>query len=315
MTYLRIQGSLALVVSATAFVWSAGCGSSGDDGNSGSDNLGTAASGGSAADGSGGGAGGGSASGAGTSASGGTGTGTSGAGGLAGSGGLSAIVESLCGTEGCQCSNGIDDDGDGQIDGFDAECTGALDDDEGTFATGISGDNKDPKWQDCFFDGNSGAGDDDCRYHTDCILGILEDDDPSCVVSDACLEFCAARTPNGCDCFGCCEVSDGDGNRVNIYLDISCSEETIDDVDACPRCTPSTQCGNTCGSCELCPGKTVEDLPDTCQPDPPPDPPDGEAPVEPPPYTCDNNQQVCSLEIACPLSYYCQQGCCLPILR
>lgn len=57
---------------------------------------------------------------------------------------------------------------------------GANDDDEGSFGTGISGDNRDPKWQDCFFDGNSGAGDDRCRYHTECLTGARDADDPSC---------------------------------------------------------------------------------------------------------------------------------------
>jgi hypothetical protein len=76
----------------------------------------------------------------------------------------------LCGNAPCQCNNGQDDDGDGTIDGADVECTGALDDDERTFATGIPGDNKDPKWQDCFFDGNSGAGNDGCNQHTCCLL-------------------------------------------------------------------------------------------------------------------------------------------------
>jgi hypothetical protein len=96
----------------------------------------------------------------------GTGSGSSGTGsGSAGSSGTGSIGDAgpgasaleLCGGP-CGCSDGIDNDGDGTIDGFDLECTGPADNDEGTFATGISGDNVDPKWQDCFFDGNSGGG-------------------------------------------------------------------------------------------------------------------------------------------------------------
>src|SRR5690606_10852040 len=83
----------------------------------------------------------------------------------------------LCGSAPCACNNGIDDDGDGTIDGFDIECTGAIDDDEGSFATGIPGDNRDPKWQDCFFDGNSGHGDDRCQCPTECLTGELPLDD------------------------------------------------------------------------------------------------------------------------------------------
>src|ERR1700753_3665886 len=57
-----------------------------------------------------------------------------------------------CPATGCACSNGIDDDGDGLADADDPECVGPNDNDEATFATGMPGDNKDPKWQDCFFD-------------------------------------------------------------------------------------------------------------------------------------------------------------------
>src|SRR5258705_1061852 len=54
-----------------------------------------------------------------------------------------------------QCSDCLDNDGDGLFDGFDPGCTSAADNVEGSFATGIPGDNIDPKTQDCFFDGNS----------------------------------------------------------------------------------------------------------------------------------------------------------------
>ena len=63
------------------------------------------------------------------------------------------------------CNDCIDNDGDGQIDGFDTECTGPADNDESSFATGIPGDNRDAVKQDCFFDGNSGAGNDGCDIH------------------------------------------------------------------------------------------------------------------------------------------------------
>ncbi|HYQ14706.1 MAG TPA: hypothetical protein VEQ58_03080, partial [Polyangiaceae bacterium] len=56
-------------------------------------------------------------------------------GGRAAAGGSSVGGSSATGSS--ACSNGIDDDGDGLIDGFDPECTGLADDDEGSFATGI----------------------------------------------------------------------------------------------------------------------------------------------------------------------------------
>lgn len=77
----------------------------------------------------------------------------------------------MCTPNGPQCSNCKDDDGDGRIDGFDPECTGPLDNDEATFSTGIPGDNKDAVMQDCFFDGDSGAGNDGCNIHVCCLLG------------------------------------------------------------------------------------------------------------------------------------------------
>ena len=67
-----------------------------------------------------------------------------------------------------QCSDGIDNDGDGKTDYNDPECVGPLDNDEGTYATGIPGDNIDACKQDCFFDGNSGMGDDGCMWQLKC---------------------------------------------------------------------------------------------------------------------------------------------------
>src|SRR5688500_8302959 len=51
-----------------------------------------------------------------------------------------------------QCSDCVDNDMDGKIDGFDPECSGPADDREDSFSTGIPGDNIDATMQDCFFD-------------------------------------------------------------------------------------------------------------------------------------------------------------------
>jgi hypothetical protein len=246
-------------------------------------------------------------------ASGATGSSGTGAGGLGAIPDGGALAGDLCGGDGCACSNGVDDDGDGKVDGFDEECTGPLDNDEGSFATGIPGDNIDPKWQDCFFDGNSGAGDDGCRYHTDCLTGDKTADDPGCSVAMDCRDFCAARTPNGCDCFGCCSVVTGSGT-VDIQIGIGCSLENVSDEAACPPCVKTTQCGNECGECELCPGRSVEDLPASCAP-PVPDGGVPEGAPPPPGYTCDDGEQVCTELLDCPASYYCSLGCCLPSIR
>jgi len=231
----------------------------------------------------------------------------------------------MCGNAACQCNNGIDDDGDGVVDGFDTECTGALDDDESSFATGIPGDNRDPKWQDCFFDGNSGAGDDRCRYPTECLTGELSQDDPACATTEACRNNCEPLAPNGCDCFGCCAVRLPSGQSVSVTLQDTCSLGTIGDVEACPRCTPSTTCGNECGECELCPGKTLADLPESCNILPPTGDPDGtpdgepsDPPAEPPAPTptptCDG-RTACAAQADCTGGEFCSLGCCLAVIR
>jgi hypothetical protein len=239
---------------------------------------------------------------------------------LNGSGGTLNGTGGLDATGTTACSDGKDNDGDELIDGFDPECTGPADNDEGTFATGIPGDNRDPKWQDCFFDGNSGAGDDDCRYATGCLTGELEPDDKDCTLTDACIKFCAPLTPNGCDCFGCCTVQMPGGDTVDILTATSCSLDQVDDEDACPRCVKSDDCGNTCGHCELCPGKTVADLPEDCGPTGAGGAGTGTGGTNTgtggtgggPSYTCDGGEQVCGPGLpTCALTTYCSQGCCL----
>jgi hypothetical protein len=232
----------------------------------------------------------------------------------------------LCGNHACACNNGIDDDGDGKTDGFDGECTGAIDDDESSFATGIPGDNRDPKWQDCFFDGNSGHGDDGCRYPTGCLTGELSLDDKACAVTETCRNNCQPRTPNGCDCFGCCSVQLPGGGSIDVMLKDSCSLEKIGDEEACPVCVKSTACGNECGECELCPGKTEADLPEHCNSDPPlsdppvsdppaTDPPASDPPATDPPATTCEGGTACDPDHPCTdMTEFCSMGCCLKVI-
>jgi hypothetical protein len=200
----------------------------------------------------------------------------------------------LCGDAACQCNNGVDDDGDGTVDGFDVECTGAIDDDESTFATGIPGDNRDPKWQDCFFDGNSGAGDDRCRYPTECLTGELALSDEACAVTQACRDNCQPRTPNGCDCFGCCAIELPGGGRTDVLLVDTCSAEKIGDVDACPPCVPNPECSAPPGDPE---------------PNDPATPDEGN-----PPSACED-RTPCSQASDCAIGEFCSQGCCLVIIE
>ena len=159
-----------------------------------------------------------------------------------------------------------DDDGDGKIDGADPECTGPLDNGEESFATGIPGDNIDSCKQDCFFDGNSGAGDDGCEWNLKCDPanpgGHLARSCPydanfrNCPSSQTqpCKDYCQKYTPNGCDCFGCCTVFNGT-TSADVILAPTCSAGKLGNPNACPRCTKNTMCGNTCDPCEYCLGR------------------------------------------------------------
>jgi hypothetical protein len=229
----------------------------------------------------------------------------------------------MCDASGPQCSNCKDDDSDGFTDGFDPQCTGATDNDEGTFATGISGDNKDAVDQDCFFDGNSGAGNDRCNIHVCCLLGAETVDkctigqnryNPSSCpppigttpLAPDCVEKCARLTPPGCDCFGCCTICDPVSHAcqdilINPADSMGCGPTTLGDPTKCLRCVKSTQCGSgQCGgqTCILCPGQDPTTLPPGCN---------GMT-------TCPNDQQTCTSDSGCPPDNYCSSGCCIGVI-
>jgi hypothetical protein len=209
-----------------------------------------------------------------------------------------------------QCTNGIDDDGDGKIDSDDPECTGPLDNDEGTFGTGIAGDNSDPCKQDCFFDGNSGEGNDGCSRSLGCDPlkpggaacdgdgdgGTIDPLSSACTAPQTafCQSQCVPLSPNGCDCFGCCAFAFL-GNTVNVRLVDTCKVDLLGDENKCPRCTPEPSCANDCTGCEVCTSRT---LPAECQ-----------IP------TCEGGRQPCTSTSPCPNGQYCMTGCCVEILR
>lgn len=225
----------------------------------------------------------------------------------------------LCSGVPCACSDGIDNDDDGVSDLQDPECVSTWDNDEGSLATGISGDNRDDACQDCFFDGNSGSGNDGCRLPTGCLTEGVSDGQGSCnkcEQSDQCKNFCQAYTPNGCDCFGCCDIPVG-GTIKHVLLSAGCSIDG-NTLDNCTECVPSTTCVNTCGRCELCPGKTLSDLPADCFATPSEDggpngggDAGGSTPPTPTP-SCDDGEQVCGAGLpACDTDALCQFGCCV----
>jgi hypothetical protein len=231
----------------------------------------------------------------------------------------------MCTPGGPQCSDCIDNDGDGKIDGFDLECTGNLDNDENSFATGIPGDNKDAVNQDCFFDGNSGAGNDGCNIHVCCLLGAATVADcpiganqynpMQCpppigtgTLSQKCIDNCGKLTPPGCDCFGCCTECVPGSNPlmcfdilINPATSPGCNDTNLADPNVCKRCTKSTMCGGgDCGgaTCVLCPGQDPSTLPSSCT---------GQ--------TCPIGTTVCGAGGTCPTSTFCSNGCCIGVIQ
>jgi hypothetical protein len=309
------------------------------DGLAGAGDGGGAATGGSGAGTGGAGAGTGGA-GAGTggagAGTGGAGAGTGGAG-IVPDGGASAALG--CPVNPSACSDGKDNDNDGKIDFADSECSGTCDNDEGSFATGISGDNIDACKQDCFFDGNSGMGDDGCEWNLKCDPASPGANaakacphDPNfnnCPgpQSDQCRKVCQRVTPNGCDCFGCCAVPHN-GGTISVVLTPTCNAGSLADPKACPRCTQVPSCLNTCGKCEVCVGKPLPDP--SCVLDPPapttdagvgmmsdggpptPAPDAGGTPPPPGETPCPTGVRYCGPGgTACSGNEVCLTGCCL----
>ena len=189
------------------------------------------------------------------------------------------------------------------VDGLDSECTGPFDDDEASFGTGAGGTDL-PACQGCFWHGHGAANTDVCSRPLDCVFdaqppSALVASCGECAVTESCTKNCLQSTPNGCDCFGCCEASSPQG-LIHVLLAGSCSLQNIMDEQKCPRCTPSPDCQNPCGTCELCGTKKKRDLARECR----------GMPSEDPLNTCDEGEPVCDEVNPCPETSYCQLGCC-----
>jgi hypothetical protein len=206
----------------------------------------------------------------------------------------------LCrGGKPCECDNGIDDDGDDQKDDFDDECTGPYDDDESSLGTGVKEGN--PNCLDCFF-GSPSQSQDRCRIAKQCSVDGTPGNTPSCPTCKplaTCTTHCLPLTPNGCDCFGCCDFP-YQGGIVSVHLDETCTLQDLGNPALCPRCRVlrESDCHNPCGRCELCVGKTQADLPLDC----------GAT------YSCSNGNP-CTPSGECPGDEYCLQGCCIAYLE
>mgnify|MGYP007032564592 CR=1 FL=1 len=222
-----------------------------------------------------------------------------------------------------QCGDCIDNDGDCLIDGNDPNCWGPCDNNEAGWKGEVPGQAGPSSCNklDCYFDQDSGSGNDDCFWNHSCDplqpmgctynpnantpgtnlnCGQLEQ-----TQSQQCHDVCGPLTPNGCDCFGCCEVyPDGETDPVTVFLGSegpggngTCNYENATNPALCHPCTQVPACLNPCGECEVCIGKT--ELPDHCDA------------VD----QCPGGEQPCGVEgqDPCNQGFFCLTGCCMPI--
>ncbi len=350
VTYPRLAALLAISVFA--------CSSSDENDNPGSGGAGggqSGAAGGAGVSGAGTGATGTGATGTGATGTGATGTGATGTGatgtGATGSGGAPTIAQ--CQGKTYQCGDTVDNDKDGLIDSEDPDCFGPCDNNESGYKGNIPGQAAPPCLQDCYFDQDSGSGNDQCFWDHRCDkLSVApnyppEGDeckyDPNTKVINsgppwscdkartsqekACTDYCGPLTPNGCDCFGCCNVP---GASTPIWLGSkdssdngTCTLKDVGDPSKCKPCTIVTGCFNDCKECELCLGKTT--LPPSCFPGTGGSPGTGGAGgtagsggsggtggscVTP---VCPAGVQPCGVSClpGCPNGDYCLTGCCV----
>jgi hypothetical protein len=266
----------------------------------------------------------------------------------AASGGAAGSDAGGCQVTKCQnhvyaCGNCKDDDGDGKIDMEDPDCLGPCHDAENTYYGSIPGQAGPACTVDCYFDSDSGPGNDDCHWNHRCDPLSASQHPPEgpgtcaydpnantpgtgerCGGTDAgsglyenqsatCLDKCGSLTPNGCDCFGCCELPAGTGKYVWLGSETNktgtCTRAGVNDPEKCHPCTPVKGCLNTCEKCELCLGK--ETLPAECAPK-------TDAGAGGTGGTNGTCYQLCSSGLpkcgngcgTCEAGYFCLNGCC-----
>lgn len=264
-----------------------------------------------------------------------------------------------------ECGDLVDNDSDGLLDSQDPDCLGPCDNTEDSYYGGIPGQAGPACLVDCYWDQDSGSGNDDCHWNHQCDpLSVAPDyhpesiegatcaydadaktagaQDSSCAElsaaqSDSCLNFCRPLTPNGCDCFGCCELPAGSGKHVWLGSDSagtkdgSCTMDGVSDPSKCEPCTPVPGCLNDCDECEVCLGKPT--VPDSCftggtgggtstgggsgEGGSTGSGPLGGGASDPPvnPGQCASDLQSCGLlgQAPCPEGEYCTTGCCVAV--
>lgn len=266
-------------------------------------------------------------------------------------GGTAICFIAYCQAKLWQCGDCKDNDNDGLIDAYDPDCLGPCQNNELGFFGNIPGQNNAPCKADCYWDQDTGSGNDQCYWDHGCDpfedqmplrtmpeIGCRYDQntkvggatvpagqkDCTYLLSNqqtACTNFCEPLTPNGCDCFGCCE------NPLNLTHYVwagsenasgagTCDRASLNDATKCKACTPVVGCSKPCGRCQLCFGKTAADLPADCAnvatdgggPPPPSDMANA--------LQCPGGEQPCGLpgQPECFAGYYCITGCCQPLI-
>lgn len=240
------------------------------------------------------------------------------------------------------CGDLLDNDGDGLIDSQDPDCLGPCDNTEDSLFGGIPGQAGPPCKVDCYFDKDSGAGNDDCHWTHECdphevspgfhpeaengaqcsYQGpnyVLPPTGKTCTElnaaqSPACHAYCGPLTPNGCDCFGCCELPAKSGSYVFLGStgpngNTVCTFDKLADPNICEPCVPVADCLNPCDPCELCSGKPTPDP--GCTPTTTSSTSTG-AGGGGSSGQCPGGEQVCGLfgQQPCASDYFCNTGCC-----
>jgi len=239
---------------------------------------------------------------------------------------INAIAAHLaaCGGDTLACGDTLDNDADLLVDSEDPDCLGPCDNSESGYDPALVGVTYACNL-DCFWDGGSGPGDDDCYWSHNCDpLESAPNYDPdsscsydsgvsipgtasTCAQLDAdqsamCDATCGPLVPNGCDCFGCCEVVAGSGDyawlaSLDGSLAANCTAANANDPTKCRPCTPVTACLNPCDSCEVCIGTSTL------------------APECGGTQACTGGSTPCgrSGQTLCEDNEYCITGCCQPL--
>lgn len=238
----------------------------------------------------------------------------------AGTASTPACVKTQCRGKPYACGDCLDNDRDGKIDSEDPDCLGPCDNDETNLSTGLTVGNGAPCKQDCYFDGDAGPGNDKCQWTHQCdTLSVAPDYPPSgearCAFDESkapagttcadlrleqpaeCVKSCLPLAPNGCDCFGCCELPAGSNSYRfigSVRGSAGCELDSSGDPTNCPPCTPVRGCLNECKRCENCVGRGAD-----------PDPACGGS------VACPPGQAACSTNEQCDFAEYCVTGCCV----